>query len=138
MGSDLSWEVDVREASAVTEARHRFVDSLRCVAEPEADLVGPAIAFTELLANVHRHTPGRARISMRSCAGGSVTLTVADRGPSFTPPREVPDDVFRTDQRGLVIVERLVGPISVDRSPFGWNIVTVTLPLAHVVPACHG
>jgi anti-sigma regulatory factor (Ser/Thr protein kinase) len=117
--------VDARRAEDVTEARHRFVTSLRQVA-PDCDLEAAELTFSELLGNVHRHAPGLAWVSYER-TGSRLELTVADHGATFVPPSGDPPDASASEGRGLSLVSALAGPIRVARKPDGWKTVRVSL-----------
>jgi two-component system, OmpR family, sensor kinase len=94
-----------------------------------------------LLANVRAHTPPDAavRVALTDRPQGTVTLSVADRGPGV--PADIADHAFdrfvRTDSStgsglGLAIVAEIVGShggrVTLDGAPAEGTTVTVTLP----------
>ena len=118
--------LDLRESADVTTARHEFVAVLHRLL-PNADLAAAELTVSELLANVQRHAPGPARLTLHN-AHGRLILSVADHAPAFESPGGIPDPLS-LDGRGLFLVSQLAGPISIDLSPDGWTTVTVTLPI---------
>jgi two-component system OmpR family sensor kinase len=94
-----------------------------------------------LLANVRAHTPPDAavRVSLLERPQGTVTLSVADRGPGM--PTDLADHAFDRFVRaesstgsglGLAIVAEIVrshgGDVVLDAAPAAGTTVTVTLP----------
>jgi len=98
-----------------------------------------------LLDNVLRHTPAGTPIEVAAVAeGGTVTITVADRGPGIPPPEL--EAIFEKFHRtgvgnhaggtglGLAICRAIIGlhggTIRATNRPGGGAVLTLTLPLA--------
>jgi anti-sigma regulatory factor (Ser/Thr protein kinase) len=124
----MDWDVDARDRQSVRRLRHEFASYLRQRADAGSDVGAAEAAFAELLANVHRHAVGPASVHLE-WEGDVAVLTIRDRGPGFSPEVRLPDDPAADGGRGLYIVAKLVGEISVRRADAGGAEVSVTLPV---------
>jgi anti-sigma regulatory factor (Ser/Thr protein kinase) len=122
----VEWHLDASDPGRMRDLRHEFVDYLAARAAADSDLDAAKIVLAELLANVHRHAPGPATVSL-DWEDQAAVLTVADLGSVFTPEIALPDPQ-QEDGRGLYVVQQIVGEISVSGSPDG-TAVSVRLPV---------
>jgi anti-sigma regulatory factor (Ser/Thr protein kinase) len=121
------WRFQADEAREALPQRYSYLAFLRASCTPESDYDGALIIFTELIANVIRHTAGPIQISVRRNPRGSVTLRVTDKGRPFGFPASLPPTTSESG-RGLYIVAQLSSDVSVSRNGYG-NVVRVDLPV---------
>jgi anti-sigma regulatory factor (Ser/Thr protein kinase) len=122
------WRFQADEAKEALPQRNSYLEFLRAACTPESDYDGAIIIFTELVANVIRHTSGPIQICVRGNARGTVTLRVSDFGSPFPLSPSLPPTTSEGG-RGLYIIAQLSSDVSVSRNEYG-NVVRVDLPVA--------
>jgi hypothetical protein len=88
------------------------------------------LIYGELLANVARHTPGMATVTLE-WNGKVPVLHVDDQGPPFQPAFKPPNDGLSEFGRGFLLISHFAPDVVVGRMGDA-NRVTVSLPLAGV------
>lgn len=127
----IRWSFDAENAKAAQDARGEFVAYLRHHNGDAESVEIAELIFGELVGNVVRHAPGAIDIDVEWSAG-SMLLHVLDRGPAFTPPGKLPEDVLSESGRGLFIVRQLSTSMSVEHVRGYGNHVSVGLPVGRV------
>ncbi len=125
----MDWFVDARDADAVRALRHDLRDYLRRHAEPDADLDGAEIAFSELISNAYRHAPGPAWVHV-DWSELQPVVDIHDLGPGFELRVEPPDDPRTQGGRGLLIASHLTEELTVAAKRAGGSKVTAVLAIS--------
>lgn len=86
------------------------------------------LIYGELLANVMRHTPGPATVTLEWNNGVPI-LHVEDQGSEFQPEMRPPSDGMAESGRGFLLISHFAPKLRVRRIGNA-NRVTVTLPIA--------
>jgi anti-sigma regulatory factor (Ser/Thr protein kinase) len=128
-GSDRArWTVSATLES-VGSTRRDVNKWLLLVGASKAIRDAAGLVVSELLTNAVRATAdpqGRIRLALNKQPAGW-EVTVADRGHGFPArPRQqqlTAGDPLPVTGRGLLVVDRLAGPVSVQRRAAGWTVV---------------
>jgi anti-sigma regulatory factor (Ser/Thr protein kinase) len=131
----MDWFFDAYDAEAVRALRHDFRDYLGRHAEPDADLDGAEVAFSELITNAARHAPGPAWVHVDWSASQPI-VEVHDLGPGFDLEAARRADSNAAGGRGLLLASHLTEELRVAAKRAGGSKVTavlaVTRPPANV------
>lgn len=98
--------------------------------------MGAEVVVSELLANLPRHAPGPAWVSL-TWSGASPLLEVRDLGPGFTMDVTDLPPVERTGGRGLYIASMFSRSLEAAARGTGGSIVSVVLDVERPVTADH-
>ncbi|MDQ2858786.1 MAG: serine/threonine-protein phosphatase, partial [Candidatus Eremiobacteraeota bacterium] len=112
------WEIDARDAVAAGAIRRDFVQRLTAAGLEENDVASAELVLVELLANVVRYTPGKARVVL-DISGHAPVVQVADDGKGFEFKPRLPADVMSECGRGLFLISALSNEFSVERRRLG-------------------
>lgn len=108
--------------------RSEIMAKLKQYGDPQADYIACELTIGELIANAIMHAPpGDVSISLDWSAAKPL-MRVTDDGPGFTPVARMPDPTV-PGGRGLYIVSKLAGDVSVDVHPVDGCTVAVELPV---------
>ncbi|BDE06812.1 hypothetical protein WPS_20880 [Vulcanimicrobium alpinum] len=121
------WTFDAEDAFSAHAARASFVESLRPLVPPDADLDAAEIIFGELVGNVARHAPGPIDIGL-TWDGDVPVLHVVDSGAGFDLVHTTADAMDESG-RGLAIAEVLADELRVRRLPGRGSHVSARLRL---------
>lgn len=103
----MDWYLDGDDTASATALRQEIGDYLRRHADPSSDVEMAEVAASELLANVNRHAPGPAWVSL-SWGGENPILEVRDVGPGLDLDTSTMPPVEETGGRGLFIASAFV------------------------------
>ncbi len=98
--------------------------------------MGAEVVVSELLANLPRHAPGPAWVSL-TWSGASPLLQVRDLGPGFSLDVVEPPPVEQTGGRGLYIASMFGRSLETAARRAGGSIVSVVLEVERAVTADH-
>jgi anti-sigma regulatory factor (Ser/Thr protein kinase) len=123
----VDWYLQGDDAAAASALRREVMGYLHRHAAEGSNLPDAELAVSELLANVSRHAPGPAWVTLGWRGPGAV-MTVHDLGPGFELPTGAPDPLAESG-RGLFMVSALaMHPRVVARAGEG-AAITVELPV---------
>lgn len=108
------WRFASNNALDAFWVRDAFLANLQNHVGSNIDLYAAKVVFTELVANVVLHAPGRIAITLE-VIGSQATLTVSDSGSGFVFVPALPGDPLSDGGRGLFLVSRLATAVSVER-----------------------
>ncbi len=103
----MDWYLDGSDTGAAAALRQEIGDYLRRHADPASDVDMAEVAASELLANVNRHAPGPAWVSL-TWGGENPVLEVRDLGPGVELDTDSMPSVDETGGRGLFIASAFV------------------------------
>lgn len=102
----VRWDVKLDTAARAADVRRQFVHFLRSsTRNGDGRFFDAELVVGELLANVARHEPGEARITV-DVAGDEAIVTLDGPGPTQEDPAALPDG-FSESGRGLYLVQAL-------------------------------
>jgi len=119
----MAWRFSTDRADRALDVREAFLRVLHD-GNDRVDTFIAHLIFTELVANVIRHTPGPIDIAL-DAAGDSLWLHVGDRGPPFELNPVIPAPHAERG-RGLYLISQYAADLSVERTSEG-NVVHVRL-----------
>lgn len=122
----MDWYLDGRDAASAVALRVEIGAYLRRHAAPGSDVDMSEVAVSELLANLPRHAPGPAWVSL-TWTGERPVLEVRDLGPGFD--LEVADvpSVDQTGGRGLFIASSFTHDLRAAARSSGGMVVRAEL-----------
>ena len=123
----MEWYVDAENVEDVRQSRHEFAAYLSARAAAGSDIGAAEVVYSELVGNVHRHVGGAAWVRL-DWVGDCPVLAVRDLGPGFIPAARATVDPDSPGGRGLYLVRRLAGEITVSHDATG-TCVSVNLPV---------
>jgi anti-sigma regulatory factor (Ser/Thr protein kinase) len=124
----MQWTTDARSERAARRVKRALLWQLGEMTDGDADLTSAELVINELLANVARHTPGPAEVTLE-WHNEQATIRITDRGRAFTPPDGTAQiDLLAESGRGLFLVRCVAHDLRVERTSSG-NRVSVVLPL---------
>ena len=103
----MDWYLEGDDIASAAALRKEIGDYLRRHADPSSDVEMAEVAASELLANVNRHAPGPAWVSL-SWGGENPVLEVRDVGPGLELETSAMPPVEDTGGRGLFIASTFV------------------------------
>lgn len=103
--NQVVWKFTSEDAINAVPERSRFLDALREHAGAAVDESAAKIVFTELVANVVRHAPGRITITLE-IDGATPVLKVQDMGPGFTLAPRLARTLHSESGRGLFLASQ--------------------------------
>jgi anti-sigma regulatory factor (Ser/Thr protein kinase) len=119
------WQFDARDAVAARLVKRALTWRIGGVTDDADGISAVMLAYGELIGNVARHTPGRARVVLES-DGTSRVIHVEDEGTPFAFNGDAAPDAFAESGRGLFIARR-VADVRLSRTPRG-NRVSIAVP----------
>jgi anti-sigma regulatory factor (Ser/Thr protein kinase) len=120
------WHLDARDSLSARRVKRAVLWQLAGLAE-SPELPAVELIYGELLANVARHTPGPATVTLEWHDDVPV-LHVDDRGPAFQMSIEAPADSMAESGRGFWLLSNYAAKLSVQRIGDA-NRVSVELPV---------
>jgi GAF domain-containing protein len=120
------WSFSSEDPRAARAVRAAFFSRL-WERDPGVDLDATKVIFGELIANVARHAPGPVDIGLAARDGAAV-LHVVDRGSGYASAGISGASTFAEHGRGLWLIDRLGGKLSVEPLPHYGSHVSVQLP----------
>ena len=124
----MHWTTDARSERSARRVKRALLWQLGEMTSGDADLTSAELVINELLANVARHTPGPAEVTLE-WQNEQATIRITDRGRAFTPPDGTAQvDLLAESGRGLFLVRCVAPDLRVERTASG-NRVSVVLPL---------
>lgn len=132
----MDWFLDASDGGAVTLLRREVREYLGRHAEPDSDVDGAEVAFSELVTNTVRHAPGPAWVHL-DWSERQPLVEVHDLGPGFELQPSLPDDPFAPGGRGLYIVSHLTEELAVASKAAGGSKVSARLPVARRLEQSH-
>lgn len=121
------WQFDARDAVSAQRVKRALLWELATHANRSPEFAAIEIIYGELLANVARHTPGPATITLQWHDQLPV-LHIDDHGPAFQLPLNAPADKLAETGRGFRLIANCASKVAVQRIGEK-NRVTVALPL---------
>ncbi len=115
------------DRAAAKEAREAILALLEAYGTSERGRQATELAFAELVGNVARHAGGNVDVLL-DMTNEQPVLHVCDRGPGFAYAPKMFVDAWRTDGRGLMIVNRLAADFSVSMRYGGGSHVRFVVP----------
>ena len=126
------WQLDARDPVSARRVKRAILWKLAGLSAGEPEFLAVELIYGELLANVARHTPGPATVTLEE-RGDVAVLHVEDRGPAFRQPVVAERaDLFAESGRGYWLISQFSRSTVVERTDDG-NRVTVTLPLVQTL-----
>lgn len=120
----MDWYVE--KENEVSELRRQFSAYIARHAAPDADVLGAALTFSELVTNAFEHGGGSVWVSVDWTAELPV-LTVRDIGPAFDFAAVGSAADHEARGRGLAIAASLARDLEVATRQYGGSTVTATL-----------
>lgn len=124
----MDWYADLSRAEEVRELREELRRYLARHAEPDSDIGGALLVFTELLTNTFLHTGGPAWISV-DWASETPRLTIRDLGPGFSFPELRDHDPLTEGGHGLRIASHIADKLRVAHRHAEGSVVSTELPV---------
>jgi len=118
------WHVTAVDSQTIARLRREFSEELASHGKTAAQIEDGTIILGELLANACEHGALPVQVELHP-KGVRWRLIVSDAGKGFTPRRQTAA-ALSTRGRGLRIIERLGGTISIPRE--GVSAIDVLLP----------
>jgi hypothetical protein len=122
------WQLDARDRNSAQRVKRALLWQLAGFADAPA-FSAVELIYGELLANVARHTPGTATITLEWQDDVPV-LHVEDTGPAFQPVIADTVDDMAECGRGYFLISHYAPDLAVERTGQG-NRVSVSLPLGN-------
>jgi serine phosphatase RsbU (regulator of sigma subunit) len=120
------WEVDARDPSSAQRVKRAILWQLAGLADTTPEFAAVELIYGELLANVVRHTPGLATVTLE-WQDHMPVLHVDDYGPPFELRITAPTDGMAESGRGFWLLSNYAPKLFVQRIGDA-NRVSVTLP----------
>jgi hypothetical protein len=121
------WQLDARDPFSAQRVKRAILWQLAGLADKTPELAAVELIFGELIANVARHTPGIATVTLE-WQGDEPVLHVDDHGPPFQLLIKAPADDFAEGGRGFWLMSNYSTKLLVQRIGEA-NRVSVGLPL---------
>lgn len=122
----VDWYLDGSDTAATTALRSEIGDYLRRHADPSSDVEMAEVAASELLANVSRHAPGPAWVSL-TWTDPNPILEVRDLGPGLELDTASMPPVDQTGGRGLLIASAFVRSLQANAREAGGTAMKAVL-----------
>lgn len=120
------WQVDANDPSSAQRVKRAILWQLVGTGDMTPEFAGVELIYGELIANVARHTPGTATVTLE-WQDGVPLLHVDDAGPPFALVVKAPNDDLAESGRGFWLVANFASTLAVQRVG-ETNRVTVGLP----------
>jgi anti-sigma regulatory factor (Ser/Thr protein kinase) len=120
------WQLDARDPFSAQRVKRAILWQLAGLAEKTPELTAVELIFGELIANVARHTPGLATVTLE-WQDDEAVLHVDDHGPPFQLLIKAPTDDMAEGGRGFWLVSNYTSKLFVQRIGEA-NRVSVGLP----------
>lgn len=127
-----TWQLDARDPISARRVKRAILWELAAQGDKLREFAAVEVIFGELLANVARHTPGSATVTLE-WHDDVPCLHVDDFGPAFELPVTTTTDTQAESGRGFSLITHLAADLAVRRVG-DKNRVSVTLPLDGVTP----
>ena len=121
------WSLDARDRNSAQRVKRALIWQLAGLTNGTGEFMAVELIFGELLANVARHTPGTATVTLE-WNGDVPVLHVEDEGPEFQPAFVSPNDGLAESGRGYLLISHYASKVMVRRIGNA-NRVTVALPI---------
>lgn len=122
----MDWYLDGDDTASAAALRQEIGDYLRRHADPSSDVEMAEVAASELLANVNRHAPGPAWVSLE-WGGENPVLEVRDVGPGLDLDTSTMPPVEETGGRGLFIASAFVRSLEAQARETGGTAMRAVL-----------
>jgi hypothetical protein len=120
------WQVDANDSSSAQRVKRAILWQLVGTGDMTPEFAGVELIYGELIANVARHTPGKATVTLE-WQDGAPLLHIDDAGPPFQLNVTGPSDDLAESGRGFWLVSNFASKLIVQRVG-ETNRVTVGLP----------
>ncbi len=132
----MDWYLDGKDTVAAVALRQEIGDYLRRHADPASDVESAEVVASELLANVTRHAPGPAWVSL-TWGGANPVLEVRDVGAGFELDTDSMPSVDEAGGRGLFIANAFVRSLEAADRASGGTAMRAVLDVARPVTASY-
>jgi anti-sigma regulatory factor (Ser/Thr protein kinase) len=120
------WQLDARDPFSAQRVKRAILWQLAGLADKTPELTAVELIYGELIANVARHTPGMATVTLE-WQNDEPVLHVDDQGPPFQLLIKAPSDDFAESGRGFWLMSNYSTKLFVERIGEA-NRVSVGLP----------
>jgi anti-sigma regulatory factor (Ser/Thr protein kinase) len=120
------WQVDANDPSSAQRVKRAILWQLVGTSDLTPEFAGVELIYGELIANVARHTPGLATVTLEWHDDVPI-LHVDDNGPAFQLLVKAPNDDMAESGRGFWLMSNYTSKLFVERVGEA-NRVTVALP----------
>ncbi len=121
------WQLDARDSFSAQRVKRAVLWHLAGLADKTPEMGAVELIYGELIANVARHTPGLATVTLE-WQGDEPVLHVDDQGPPFQLLSKAPTDDMAESGRGFWLMSNYSTKLSVQRIGEA-NRVSVGLPV---------
>jgi anti-sigma regulatory factor (Ser/Thr protein kinase) len=121
------WQLDARDPSSAQRVKRAVLWQLAGLAGKTPEMDAVELIYGELIANVARHTPGLATVTLE-WQDDEPVLHVDDQGPPFQLLIKAPTDVLAESGRGFWLMSNYTSKLFVRRISDA-NRVSVGLPV---------